>query len=110
MSRPLPAWVKAKGFSNWQDYMASIRKKRGRSKRLTTRGSRNLTTRKKNPRIRSGQQFPATDIELRYRRTSGQYAGELFKHKFGSKVELIGLPDGSIQIRSFKGKRLYGPV
>jgi len=59
---------------------------------------------------RHGVKLPATDIELRYIRTAGEWKGEPFKHPFKSSVSLIGLPDGNVLIKSNSGKRLWGKV
>jgi Arc/MetJ-type ribon-helix-helix transcriptional regulator len=71
-------------------------------------------TERKNPiavyNPRHGVKLPATDVELRYIRTAGEWKGEPFKHPFKSSVSLIGLPDGNVLIKSNSGKRLWGKV
>jgi hypothetical protein len=59
---------------------------------------------------RHGVKLPATDIELRYIRTAGEWKGEPFKHPFKSSVSLIGLPDGNVLLKSNSNKRLWGKV
>lgn len=183
--RPVPAWVKTKGFSNWNDYMASIRPVHGKKRRLRNpylsisskqtkcpvcrqlcspgekyhpgcKPPRYLKSVKKNPiavynpemrpriqvsrksrrgklRLRSplkgyrinprsrrsilsgippgkAKPLPMKNVEIRYQRAYGEYTGEWFRHTFKDSVEIIGLPDGSILIRSKSGKKLWGTV
>jgi len=54
--------------------------------------------------------LPIKNVEVRYQRSAGEYHGEWFRHPFKSSVEVIGLPDGSILIRSKSGKKLWGTV
>lgn len=58
----------------------------------------------------SGTKLPATSIEIRYRRTGGSFNGEWFAHRFKGSVSMIGLPNGSVLIKSNSGKKLWGQV
>ena len=48
-------------------------------------------------------------LGIEARKSHGKFAGENFKHDFKSKTDAIvlGNPDGSLTIRSKKGKRLW---
>lgn len=77
--------------------------------RLLSKARRSL--KRKNPIAvfnPKGTILPASDIEIRYKRTSGAYAGEWFKHPFKSPVKMIGLSDGSVLIKSESGEKLWG--
>jgi hypothetical protein len=72
-----------------------------------------LTKERKNPiavynPARGGKILPMHNVEIRYQRTAGDYKTEWFRHPFKSSVSIIGLPDGSIQIKSKSGKKLWG--
>jgi hypothetical protein len=65
------------------------------------------------PRLRATNpkkdvKLPASNIEIRYRRTSGSYSGKMFSHKFKSGASLFGMSDGSILLKSTSGKKLWG--
>jgi hypothetical protein len=53
-----------------------------------------------------GKPLPMAVIEIRYKRTSGDHAGQLFKHHFKVKPRVFGLSDGSILIKG--NQRLWG--
>jgi len=53
-----------------------------------------------------GKLLPMAVKEIRYKRTGGEYGGELFKHRFKTNPKVFGLPDGSILIKS--SERLWG--
>lgn len=61
-----------------------------------------------NPVRYQGEPIPATQIEIRYRRTDGQYAGQWFRHAYGRTARLIGMSNGNVLISSANGKRLWG--
>lgn len=107
MARAVPSWVREKGFTNWSDYMESIRNKRKGGKRRLKK----IRIPKNPPAARLtnpiGQKLPATDIQVLYKRTSGEYAGELFKHSFGKTVEMLAMPNGTVVLRSRNGKKLF---
>jgi len=63
-----------------------------------------------NPQKHEATILPMTKVELSYRRSTGEFRGKWFKHDFKSSVVVLGLPDGSIQIKSMNGKRLWGTV
>mgnify|MGYP001450526959 CR=1 FL=1 len=52
--------------------------------------------------------LPMAVIEIRYKRTGGEHAGQLFKHNFKVRPKVFGLPDGSILIKG--SKALWGTV
>ena len=54
--------------------------------------------------------LPATQIEMRYKRTNGKYAGKFFKHSFKGGASLFGMPDGSLLLKSSSGRKLWGTV
>jgi len=54
--------------------------------------------------------LPIKNVEVRYQRSAGEYHGEWFRHPFKSSVEVLGLTDGSILIRSKSGTKLWGTV
>jgi hypothetical protein len=60
-----------------------------------------------NPRTRLTR-LPASQVEIRYKRTGGQYAGKWFKHEFKSSIGIYGMSDGSVLLRSLSGKKLWG--
>lgn len=47
-------------------------------------------------------------LALYAQKTSGQYAGQRFKHTFKNPVVVIGNPDGSVLLKSTVGKKLWG--
>lgn len=163
--KSVPAWIKAKGFSNWGDYMASIRPAHRKRRRLRNpsllvpakqtkcpvcrqlcapgekyhpgckpprhlksvnpishkkalRYARQLvkhekTGVKKNPIAVYNpprKKLPIANVEIRYQRAGGQYRGEWFKHPFRNSVDVFGLGDGSILIKSKNGVKLWGTV
>lgn len=65
-----------------------------------------------NPRsiVAGAATLPMHNVEIRYQRSTGEYRSEWFKHPFHSTVEILGLQDGSILIRSKSGKKLWGTV
>jgi hypothetical protein len=65
-----------------------------------------------NPRsiVTGASVLPLKNVEIRYQRANGEYRGEWFRHPFKSSVEVLGLVDGSILIRSISGKKLWGEV
>lgn len=60
----------------------------------------------RNPRL---TKLPATNIEIRYQRTGGEYRGKWFKHTFKSTASLFGMPDGSLLLKS-SGRKLWGTI
>lgn len=60
-----------------------------------------------NPKARLTK-LPASQIEIRYKRTGGKYAGKWFKHEFKSSIGIYGMSDGSVLLKSLSGKKLWG--
>jgi len=56
----------------------------------------------------TGKLLPMAVIEIKYRRTGGEHAGDFFKHHFKVRPKVYGLPDGSILIKG--SDRLWGTV
>ena len=56
----------------------------------------------------AGKLLPMSVIEIAYKRTVGEHAGQLFKHRFQDRPKVYGLPDGSIIIKG--SRRLWGQV
>lgn len=58
---------------------------------------------------KKGVQIYSNIISIRAQKGARSgYPGEFFEHKFGHGAEIIGNPDGTVTIRSKKGKRLWG--
>jgi hypothetical protein len=55
-------------------------------------------------------QLPATQIDIRYRRTTGSHRGKSFRHIFKSSVSMFGLSNGWVILKSNSGKKLWGTV
>ncbi len=62
-----------------------------------------------NPRVRLIK-LPTSQVEIRYKRTGGEYAGKWFKHEFKSSIGIYGMSDGSVLLKSLSGKKLWGTV
>lgn len=55
-----------------------------------------------------GKKLPMRNVEIRYLRAGGEHKGQWFSHKYENTVDVIGLENGNVLLRSKSRKRLWG--